>query len=916
MTAKICALGDDDAEILPYLAGFLSMEIESEEVINLTAEQLRYKTFVSLRSLLRTAAEVQPLVIVVEDMHWIDDASCDLLSFLFESVNKVPILFLCLYRPEQDECCLRIRQEATTKYADYHDEIALFGLSSEQSQSLVVKLINAAVLPPEIEVRIIEKAGGNPLFLCEMLRALVDTGQLVQLEDKWEFRGELETLEIPDTIHSVIMSRIDRLEVETKQTLMCAAVIGNVFDQKLLTSVCDNIDLEYHLNQLSNYDFIYGSKPTSEYRFKHALIRDVAMISLLPEIKREYHQKLGEAIESIYPDNLDEYYELLAHHYKNSSDFQKAFTYLQKAGDKSKRLYANEDALRYYTDALAASENLTGNTDDFKLIIYESRAFVFALIGKYDEAIADCNTALELSEERKKRADLYRMIGSIYENKHDVKLSLKFLELAEAEMNEAQDSKEIAWTYISLAGTIVFQGSAAKAVELLHKSLEILKSDGPSIEMAGALTGLGVAYARKGELEKAVKFAQRGLKMTLKMGDDDRIAWTHRTVGNVLLITGDLDGALAHFQKSPELFEKAGDNYGMALHYWVLGGVYNIKGELEASIDNYRKSIEWDKDLKFAYPTVMNFLNLGGLYGRLGDLDNAFDCIKRALDIGLHQGQLPLDFLSDWLSDALNIIEKACDISGSRNEFISFCHRLTAECSTELQSIKMTRLYSQPQKLESSFKVMVFDDDFEQAELDSDLPLSEAKGWTWVNPRGDCRYNLKAQHSWLEITAAPGCNLTDYGNLDAPRLVREIDGDFAVETKMKAIDGDIPIVGGLLVWKDDDGLIRLERNERGRVSFSCKTEEVWRYVGSRYLSSEVVYLRLERLNDSFSAYCSGNGTEWMLCEEMNIPINDPLQIGFYAIGAIVRTAIGVVDAKTGAMYDYFRVFRQNDKVLD
>jgi len=907
MTAKICALGDD-VEILLYLAGFLSVEMESEEMMNLTAEQLRYKTFVSLRSLLRKATEIQPLVIAIEDMHWMDDASYDLFSFLLESVTKVPILFLCLYRPEQDEHCFQIRQEATTKYADYYDEIALFGLSSEQSRILVAKITNAAVLPPKIEERIISKAGGNPLFLFEMFRALVDSEQLVQLEDRWQFRGDLETPEIPDAIHSVIMSRIDRLEMETKQTLLCASVIGDVFDQRLLKSVCGDMDFEYHLNQLNNHDFIYSQKSTSAYRFKHALIRDVAMTSLLEENKREYHQKLGEAIESIYPDSLDEYYELLAHHYKNSGDSQKAFTYLQKAGDKSKGLYANEDALRYYTDALDAIENLTANTDDFKLIIYESRGDVLALIGKYDEAIADYNTALELSEDGKKRADLYRKIGALYENKHDVKLSLKFLQLAEAELNEDKGSREMARAYMSLARTIVYQGSAAKAVELLHKSLEILRSEGLSSEMAGAITGLGLAYARKGDLEKAVKFAQRGLKMTLKMGDANRIAWTHRTVGNILLITGDLEGAIAHFHKSPELFEKTGDNYGMALHYWVLGGVYNIKGDLEAAIDNYRKSIEWDRDLKFAYPTVMNFLNLSGLYGRLGDLDNAFDCIKRALDIGLYQGKLPLDFLSDWLSDALNIIEKACDMSGSRNEFISFCNRLTAECGAELQSIKLTRLYSQPQKLESSFTAMVFGDDFDQAELDSE--------WTWVNPRGDCSYNLKAQHSWLEITAASGCNLTDYGNLNAPRLVREIDGDFAVETKMKAIGEDIPIVGGLLVWKGDDGLIRLERNERGRISFSCKTEEVWRYVGSRYLSSDVVYLRLERLNESFSAYCSGNGNEWMLCEEMKIPINDPLQVGLYAIGAIVRTAIGVVDAKTGAMYDYFKVFRRNNKGLD
>jgi predicted ATPase len=233
--------------------------------MHLTAEQLRYKTYVSLRALLRQAAETQPLVIAIEDMHWMDDASYDLLSFLLESVKKLPILFLCIYRPYRDEHCFRLRQTASTKYADDYDEITLWGLSSEESGRLIRTVLNDT-LPSDIETKIMEKAEGNPLFLVEILQCLVNSDNLVRGEGKWELRGEVETLQVPDTIHSVIMSRIDRLESGAKQILQYASVIGDVFDGKLLKFLCDDTDLEGHLAQLQNFDFISDSqKPNLAY---------------------------------------------------------------------------------------------------------------------------------------------------------------------------------------------------------------------------------------------------------------------------------------------------------------------------------------------------------------------------------------------------------------------------------------------------------------------------------------------------------------------------------------------------------------------------------------------------------------------------------------------------------------------------
>ena len=891
----------EEEDVIPYLLNLLT-GMEPEEISGLTAEQLRYRTFIAVRTLLRHAAEEYLLMVAIEDLQWIDEASYELLTFLTASVSGFPILFLCIYRPERDQLCWQFRKQASTKYSGHYSEVALFRLPSDDSRLLLRKLLKWK-LPPSIEERILMRAGGNPLFLGEIMRVLVNSGKLVRAEDGWELRGEVGEIDVPDTIFSVITSRIEELNDEAKHALRCASVIGEIFPKELLEAVFEDVE-EGSIRSLEELDFLVDDEHKGEYTFRHVLIKDATYSSLLPKARAELHEKAAGAMERFYSDRLDEFCEALAHHWGHTDNVEKTVEYLLKAGGKAKKAYSNENALRYYTDTLDAVENLASNTYALRVIIHENRADVLRLIGRHDEAIADYKAALELCADKEKRADLYRKIGFVCENKDELKLALEFFDLAIGELGEDTGSEEMAMVYMDIAWIIVHEGSAGKAAELLHKSLEILGSSWPSSQMALAHTRLGVAYARKGEFPEAVKYAQRGLEMSIETGDLNQTAWAYRMLGNVLLTKGDLPPAIENFQKSAEIFEETGDNRGMAFHCWVLGGIYSIKGEWDNAIEYYQRSLEWDKDLEFANPTTMNFLNLSTLYARLGDLEKAYEYIKMGIDMGFRRWESASGFPL-ILSSAFGRIQEALNVAGRSGEFISFCHRLMEERGEELQSMKLHQLYSETEKLSNLFTEVTFSDNFDKPELSSE--------WTWVNPRRDCSYDIKAAPGWIEIEAAPGCNITDLGNLDAPRLVTEIRGDFAVETKMKAICENTPMVGGVLVWKGEDGMVRLERSEEGKVSLLCKTEGEWRYLGiGRFFSFDEVYLRLERIKDSFSAYCSVNGIDWVLCEEVKLPVSDPLQVGVYAIGSIIRTAIGVVDAATGARYDYFKVLRRRD----
>ncbi|MBM3240322.1 sigma-70 family RNA polymerase sigma factor [Candidatus Poribacteria bacterium] len=1020
ISTEVCNLGLD-SEIVPYLAGLLSVDLESKEMMHLTAEQLRYKTFVSLRALLRRAAETQPLVIAIEDMHWMDDASYDLLSFLLESVKKVPILFLCVYRPERDEHCFELRQTASTKYPDDYDEVALWGLPSEASGRLIRTILNPNTLPSKVEERIIEKAEGNPLFLFEILKSLVDSGKLVRVEEmslrakrsnQWELFGEVEAIEVPDTIHSVIMSRIDRLETGAKQTLQCASVIGDTFEHKLLKSLCDDTDLERHLAQLKNFDFISmgsevlreseapaepllskgsaGASPSRvkgassalvkgawrdyEYSFKHALVRDVAISSLLPEKKREYHQKIGEAIERFYPDRIDEYYELLAHHYESSTDFPKALEYLIKAGDKSKALYSNQQAIDYYTKAMALIKQLPEERTEQELSILDGLGDVYHLMGKCDEAIQSYESALKYSEDRKRRADIYRKIARVYSypSKLQLDLALKYIDTAIDELGQDTHSVEMARVCNEAMATFFFPNRPGydldKALDYGFRSLDIVEGTEHKRELEEVCCTLGRIHAWRGDSDKAIQYLQRGLSISQEIGDANLMASAHRSAGFVHQFTN-WRTAVEHYKEGIKLCEKIGNIQLMALcHNWLGIAYYWRAKDSESAIKCFKKGIELDRERKFPFNTGFMFNRLSEIYRDKGEWDEAIKHAQEALRIGTTIGRDDLFLASEpcqvlmeaylakgELDKALGYCKKGVNLSihkssvitlvnflgfvedilyqktGNSAEFISFCHEIMEENAEKLKGIKLTQWYLTPRELSGQFVQTVFSDEFDGSTL--------CPEWQWVNPRGNCSYELLSEpslhgvyprakrrvrgHAWLEVRAVSGCKLDRGNNFNAPRLLQEISGDFAIETKMASAANsateamptveDMPTVGGLLVWKDENNHIRFEKGMHGmqgknEIGLSGSVEGKWDYFGRGMLVSESIYLRMERMGDKFSAYCSSDSENWLICGEVSFPAKEPIQIGIHATGG---WCLWGDMADTAARFDYFRVLRRH-----
>ena len=359
---------EDTPEVLPYLASLLSLEVRgeyAERVKYLDSEAMGRQVFIVMRRFVERLARVKPLVLVFEDLHWMDASSAALVEHLLPLVERAPVLICGLSRPRRDSPSVRLQTVAHQVYASRFNEIILDPLSNLDSAQLVSNLLAIDDLPGALRATIVSKAEGNPFFLEEIIRSLIDTGAVVRdaASGRWRATDQARTVTIPDTVQGVIMARIDRLDEEVKEVLQKASVVGRSFIYRVLLALQQVENrLADHLAELQATELIREKQriPELEYIFKHALAQEATYESILMARRRELHARVAETTETLFAGRLEEYYGLLAYHYARAERWEQAQTYLVKAGDQAGRVAADGEALAHYRQAMEAYERAFG----------------------------------------------------------------------------------------------------------------------------------------------------------------------------------------------------------------------------------------------------------------------------------------------------------------------------------------------------------------------------------------------------------------------------------------------------------------------------------------------------------------------------------------------------------------------------
>ncbi|HEY8018712.1 MAG TPA: ABC transporter substrate-binding protein [Actinomycetota bacterium] len=371
----VARLFEDRADqIEPYLAPLLGLEPDPREAAHLaelSPEALQYRTFEVVRTLLSRLADDGPVVVALEDLHWADATSLQLLERLLGDTEHAALLLVLTMRPERDHPAWRVKEEAARDLPHRFREIGLEALSGDAGRELLDALIGRDTLPPEMARRILEPAEGNPFFLEELVRSLADAGALVRDHDAWRFDHAVP-IEIPPTVEKVILSRIDRLSPDAHTTLTAASVLGRQFGLPMLEALVADDGVMTTLTELQRLDLVRESRrwPEPEYRFKHALIQEAAYRTLVRQDRERLHRVAATWLEERAGDRRDEVAGLLAHHWLGAADEDKAVACLTRAGDLARQEYALDEAVGHYRELLPLLER-RGERQEIALVLFK-----------------------------------------------------------------------------------------------------------------------------------------------------------------------------------------------------------------------------------------------------------------------------------------------------------------------------------------------------------------------------------------------------------------------------------------------------------------------------------------------------------------------------------------------------------------
>ncbi len=362
----------EEAEIAPYLGTMLGLQVPPEwheRIRYLSGEAMGRQVYRATRLFFERLARERPTVLVFEDLHWVDESSAALLEHLLSLVERVPILFCGLGRPDPGTPAARLRTIAVTEHPGRYVEIMLKPLSQTESLRLSQHLLKIDEVPSHVRDTILHKAEGNPFFVEEIIRALIEMKTIVRqpAAGGWRVAHPERGVTIPDTLRGVIMARVDRLDEDAKQLLKTASVIGRNFPYRVLRVIVNgNERVDELLGGLQELELVHERQrhPELEFSFKHALTHEAIYESILVRHRRALHERVGNAIETLFAGRLEEFFGVLAYHYARAEKWDKAQEYLFNAGDQAGKIAADAEALAYYQQAMAAYERVFGSDWD------------------------------------------------------------------------------------------------------------------------------------------------------------------------------------------------------------------------------------------------------------------------------------------------------------------------------------------------------------------------------------------------------------------------------------------------------------------------------------------------------------------------------------------------------------------------
>jgi class 3 adenylate cyclase/tetratricopeptide (TPR) repeat protein len=625
-----------DVSLAHYLRHAFGLPTGDAGLADVDPQAIRARTFDALRRLLVAEAGQRPLVVLVEDLHWIDQTSEDFLAEFAGELPSVPIMLLVTYRPGYSP-------PWTGK--SFTSQLALRPLSPAASETIVASVL--ADGDRGAAAAIATRGEGNPFFLEELARASRD----------WVASDERGA--VPETVQQVLAARIDRLTADQKAAIQVASVLGREFPFDLAGEVWDgDVPLEAQLQELKGLEFLRERHGAGErtFVFKHALTREVAYDGMLQARRRELHGRVGDVLERSQDSQRFEHCELLAYHYSRSTDPARAVPYLATAGNRAGDRYANEEAVAFYGRAVELIEELDGDRwVDVYRAICESLGTVLLRLSRFGEAVEAYRKGLTVTRNAVQRAHLHALWCEAEEGAHRYPEALAQCDLAEQELGPASDPPELPWLAAWVAvqqarmGVLYWLNDTETYARLIERVRPFIEAHGSAEQRAGFLLSVvGVSMLRERYLVTAetVELA-RAARDAAQEAEPSPFWWAVFDLGFALLWHGELDEAAAMLAESLTEAERRGDATTSSRALTYLMAAARRRGDMDGVREAVGPVIERARGASLPEYEAMAIANRAWVAWRTGDEQTAAADALAALEIW--QG-LPVRYFYDWMA--------------------------------------------------------------------------------------------------------------------------------------------------------------------------------------------------------------------------------------------------------------------------
>jgi class 3 adenylate cyclase/tetratricopeptide (TPR) repeat protein len=629
--------------LVPLLA-LLDVPVDDASWEALDPRQRRRRTLDGVRRVLLREAREQPLLLIFEDLHWIDGETQALLDGLVESLPAARLLLLANYRPEYSHAW---------GSKTYYRQLRIDTLPPENADELLAALLGTDAALAPLKSLLVERTEANPLFLEESVRALVETGALAGEQGAYRLTRPVEQLKLPATVQAILAARIDRLAPEAKRLLQAAAVIGKDVPIPLLLAIADvpEEEVRAELTRLQAAEFLYEVRlfPDLEYTFKHALTHDVAYQSLLQDHRRLLHGRIVEAIELLFADRLPEWVDRLAHHAVRGAAWEKAFGYLQQAAAKAMTRSAYREAAEYFEQALDAARHLPQDRSLLERQIdlrYDLR-FALMQIRRIKSALDQLSEAYVLAQGLNDQRRLGRISGYMAtcfrimgEHSRAVECGLQALGIATA--LDDFSLKVVANHFLGEAYCRV--ADYPRAIQHLAWNVEHIRGDRLQehfgrAELPSVLsrTWLVSALADQGEFAHGRVLADEGLRIAEASEQPLSLAAACSALGRLYIEEGQGEAAIPVLERGLHVAERSGLGGWRITLICPLGYAYALAGQHEKAISLLRDGLGEFVAMRGGNALFAGWL--GEVYLRTGRANDALKFATDALEAARRRGE-------------------------------------------------------------------------------------------------------------------------------------------------------------------------------------------------------------------------------------------------------------------------------------